>query len=69
MGRDAAEQATPDLFSTDALRDASPRANKFAAKETPCHQRNAILPKNLRNGVKHLSDGELDLLHTATVEE
>ena len=28
-----------------------------------------ILPKNLRNAVKHLSDGELDLMHAATVEE
>jgi hypothetical protein len=28
-----------------------------------------VLPKNLRNAVKHLSDGELDLMHAATVEE
>jgi hypothetical protein len=28
-----------------------------------------ILPKNLRNAVKHLSDGELDLMHAAIVEE
>jgi hypothetical protein len=28
-----------------------------------------LLPKNLRNAVKHLSDGELDLMHAATVEE
>jgi len=28
-----------------------------------------ILPKNLRNAVKHLSDGELDLMYAATLEE
>ena len=28
-----------------------------------------VLPKNLRNAVEHLSDGELDLMHTATLEE
>ena len=27
-----------------------------------------ILPKNLRNAVKHLSDGELDLMHAAHVD-
>jgi hypothetical protein len=27
------------------------------------------LPKNLRSAVKHLSDGELDLMHAATLEE
>jgi hypothetical protein len=31
--------------------------------------RRHILPKNLRNAVKHLSDGELDLMHAATLEE
>jgi hypothetical protein len=28
-----------------------------------------VLPKNLRKAVKHLSDGELDLLHAALLEE
>ena len=28
-----------------------------------------MLPKNLRNAVKHLSDGELDLMHAAILEE
>ena len=28
-----------------------------------------VLPKNLRNAVKHLSDGELDLMYAATLEE
>jgi len=28
-----------------------------------------VLPKNLRKAVKHLSDGELDLLHATILEE
>jgi hypothetical protein len=69
MGRDPAEQATPDLFSTNTVGDASPpkRGGTEAATET-ARQRH-ILPKNLHTAVKHLSDGELDLLHAATLEE
>ncbi len=71
MGRDPIEQATPDLFSTNTVGDASPpppkRGGTEAATET-VRQRH-ILPKNLRTAVKHLRDGELDLMHTATLEE
>jgi hypothetical protein len=69
MGRERSEQILPDLFSMDAVRDASapPQATADATAE-PKPQRH-VLPKNLRNAVKHLSDGELDLLHTATFEE
>ena len=38
-----------------------------AATETAVQRH--VLPKNLRNAVKHLSDGELDLMHAATLEE
>ena len=71
MGRHPAEQPIPDLFSTDTVRDASPpRPKSSTPKATPesAPQRH-ILPKNLRSAVKHLSDGELDLLHAATLEE
>jgi hypothetical protein len=66
MGRDPAEQATPE-FSTDTVRDraASPKL-PTATESAP---QRYILPKNLRNAVKHLSDGELDLMHAATLEE
>ena len=71
MGRDPAEQATPDPFSTNRVGDASPpppkRGGTEAATET-APQRH-ILPKNLRTAVKHLSDSELDLMHAATLEE
>jgi DNA invertase Pin-like site-specific DNA recombinase len=70
MGRDRSEQTFPDLFSTNAIRDASklpPPATKDATAQ-PEPQRH-VLPKNLRNAVKHLNDEELDLLHAATLEE
>jgi len=70
MGRERSEQTSPDLFSTDAVQDAStppPPATKDATAQ-PEPQRH-VLPKNLRNPVKHLNDEELDLLHAATLEE
>jgi hypothetical protein len=71
MARDRTQQA-PDLFSIETVRDVSPPpikpipATQVAADASS--QRH-VLPKNLRKAVKHLSDGELDLLHAATVEE
>ena len=70
MGRHPAEQPIPDPFSTATVRDASPTQATVTAKattETPPQRH--ILPKNLRSAVKHLSDGELDLMHAATLEE
>jgi hypothetical protein len=69
MGRQPAEQSTPELFPNDRVRDASPPQPKPSTpKATPesAPQRH-ILPKNLRSAVKHLSDGEL--MHAATLEE
>ncbi len=70
MGRQPGEQISPDLFSTAEGRDASPPPSPPAPEATsePAPQRH-VLPKNLPKAVKHLSDGELDLLHTATLEE
>ena len=71
MGCDPDEQGTPELFSTDTARHGSAAAPRKlptdkAATESP---QRYVLPKNLRNAVRHLSDGELDLMHAATVEE
>jgi hypothetical protein len=67
MGRDQAEQPMPDLFSTDRVRDASPPQSKPSApKATP---ENAPQSCQRICAVKHLSDGELDLMHAATLEE
>jgi DNA-binding CsgD family transcriptional regulator len=71
MGRERSKQTSPDLFSTDAGRDTSPpptRPTTTEARAEPAPQRH-VLPKNLRNAVKHLNDEELDLLHAATLEE
>ena len=72
MGRDRGEQATPDLFSTEMVRDGSPSPIKPISATQPtadASSRRHVLPNDLRTAVKHLSDGELDLLHAATLEE
>ena len=70
MDGDPTERKTSDLFSTAALRDASvpPKLPATEARTEAAPQRH-VLPKNLRNAVKHLSDGELDFLLAATLEE
>jgi predicted DNA binding protein len=71
MAQERREQPSPDLFSTNAARDASalpPRPSATDATAEPAPLRH-VLPKNLRAAVKHLSDGELHLLHAATLEE
>ena len=40
-----------------------------AAAATETAPQRYVLPKNLRDAVKHLSDGELDLMFAATLEE
>jgi hypothetical protein len=61
MGPDRANRTVPDPFpastspTTEATTDGKPQRY--------------VLPKNLRNAVKHLSDGELELMHAATLEE
>jgi hypothetical protein len=65
MGRDRTQPATPDLFSTDTVRDASPPIKQLPSAQARRH----VLLKDLRNAVKHLTDRELDLLITASVEE
>jgi hypothetical protein len=66
MGRDPTEQAAPDLFSTDRVRDASPPPTKLITETAP---QKHILPKNLRHAVTQLSDGELDELFQVTFDE
>ena len=64
MGSDPDERTAPDLFPT-VTASALP-APKATTESEP---RRYVLPKNLRNAVKYLSDGELDLMHEATLEE
>jgi hypothetical protein len=76
MGRDRVEQATSDLFltetvlSTGTVRDLSPTKPISPPQPTAdASSQRHTLPKDLLNAVKHLTDGELDLLHAATLEE
>jgi hypothetical protein len=69
MGRDPAERTAPDLFPTEAVREVSAPSTLPVAKAATESPQRYVLPKNLRNAVKHLSDGELDLMHAATLEE
>ena len=69
MGHDPAKVTAPDLFSTATVRDASTPPTKFPEAATETAPQRHILPKDLRNALKHLSDGELDFLHAATLEE
>jgi transposase-like protein len=69
MGRDP--QETPDLFSTDTVRDAFSSATKPAAAEPIADTSTQldVLPKNLRHAVAQLSDEELDELCEVAVDE
>ena len=71
MGRESTELTTPDLFSTDEVRGASPTPKDQSAA-TPVADTSSqrhILPMNLRHAVKQLSDGELDELIEVVFDE
>jgi predicted DNA-binding protein (UPF0251 family) len=70
MGHDPTERTTPDLFPPDAVQDASvPPKLPAAEMTTEAAKERYILPKDLPAAVKHLSDGELDLMHAVTLDE
>jgi hypothetical protein len=64
MGPDPTERTALDLFPT-----ATPSMSPATEAATDSKPQRYVLPKNLRNAVKHLSDGELELMHAATLEE
>jgi hypothetical protein len=72
MGRDPAKQATPDLISAQPVRDApAPPTKPFSATASiadPASPR-YVLPKNLPQAVKQLSDDELDRLLNVALDE
>jgi hypothetical protein len=65
MGQDR-KQATSDLF-TAPVAETSPLATKPVASAAP--ERRHILPKDLPNAVKHLSDEELASLVATSLAE
>jgi hypothetical protein len=72
MGRERDEQISPELFAAAAaggdtpLSQPKPTATDTTAEPTPVRH---LLPRDLRGALKHLSDGELDSLRAATLEE
>jgi hypothetical protein len=66
MGQDRTQQATPDLFSA-APGETSPPVTKQVVTSAP--ERRHILPKDLPNAIKHLTDQELDSLIAASLKE
>jgi hypothetical protein len=68
MRRHRSQLATPDLFSTEVVRGALPQVSAAMTAADRTSQRH-VLPKDLPSAVKHLTDTELDLLITASVEE
>jgi hypothetical protein len=72
MGRDRTKPATSDLVSTDLVRDAfPPPTRRVSATEaaTDTASKRHVLPKDLPNALKYLTDTELDLLITTSVQE
>ena len=67
MAQDRPQQATPNLSSTAPVAETSPLATKPVASAEP--ERRHILPKDLPNAIKHLTDQELDSLIAASLEE
>jgi hypothetical protein len=69
MSRARTQPAAPDLFSTGLVRDASPPQVSAAKVAAHSVSQRHVLPKNLANAVRHLTDSELDLLITTAVNE
>jgi hypothetical protein len=72
MGRESAQQTTPDLFSTDAVRDVSAESmerssGRMAAAATPSKRH--VLPENLDRALKQLTDEELMQLLEVAIKE
>ena len=58
---------SPTATVQDAL--APPTKSPAPKATTESEPQRHVLPKNLPNAIKHLSDGELDFLHATTLEE
>jgi hypothetical protein len=66
MERDRTQQATPDLISTTPVGE---RTSTTPRQVSSAQEQRHILPEDLPNAVKHLTDRELDRLITASIEE
>jgi hypothetical protein len=72
MGRESAQQTTPDLFSNDAVRDVSAeQMERGSDRVTPAAipSKRHVLPENLEHAVKQLNDDELTQLIGVALKE
>jgi hypothetical protein len=72
MGRESTQQTTPDLFSTDEVREvsaASIRSGSNRAARVPSASQRHVLPENLGHAVKQLTDDELMQLVKVALQE
>jgi hypothetical protein len=65
MNRNRTQTVTPDLFTTPVEPSSSRSATPSDAASSGRH----VLPKDLSNAVKNLTDQELDQLHAAVLDE
>jgi hypothetical protein len=72
MGRESNQQTTPDLFSTDEVREnsAAPiKSGSDRATRVPSASQRHVLPENLDHAVKQLNDDELMQLLDVALKE
>jgi hypothetical protein len=72
MGRERTQQTTPDLFSTDAVREtsaASIKSDSDRAERVVSTSQRHVLPENLDLAVKQLTDDELMQLLEVAIQE
>jgi len=67
MVQDRTQWTTPDLLATAPVGETSPPAKKPAS--SAALEGRHVLPKDLPNAIKHLTDQELDRLITASLDE
>jgi hypothetical protein len=71
MGRESTQQTTPDLFSTDQVREtsAASMSGSGRAERVPSTSQRHVLPENLDLAVKQLTDDELMQLLEVALQE
>jgi hypothetical protein len=69
MGRESIQQPTPDLFSTDTVRDVSAAPTERSSSRVATSLQRHVLPENLDHAVKQLNDGELMQLIEVALKE
>ena len=69
MAHQRTQPATPDLFSTELVQNAVPAQVPPTKEATRKVSQRHVLPQDLPNAVKYLTDAELDLLIATAVDE